>query len=46
MYRISDDRTIVATLDFFTPIVDDAYTFGAITAAKLVSRVVPVERKD
>ena len=37
MYRISDNRAIVATLDFFTPIVDDAYTFGAITAANALS---------
>lgn len=37
VYRISDDRAIVATLDFFTPIVDDAYTFGAITAANALS---------
>ena len=31
--RLTDDRAIVATVDFFTPIVDDAYSFGAIAAA-------------
>ncbi len=37
VFRIGDDRAIVATVDFFTPIVDDAYTFGAITAANALS---------
>ena len=37
VYRVSDDRAIVATVDFFTPIVDDAYTFGAITATNALS---------
>ncbi len=37
VYRLSDDRAIVATVDFFTPIVDDAYTFGAIAAANAFS---------
>lgn len=37
VFRMSDDRLIVATVDFFTPIVDDAYTFGAITAANALS---------
>lgn len=37
VYRISDDRALVATLDFFTPIVDDPYTFGAIAAANALS---------
>ncbi len=39
VYRITDDRTIVVTVDFFTPIVDDAYTFGAIAAANALSDV-------
>ena len=30
--RISGDRAVVATADFFTPVVDDAYTFGRIAA--------------
>ena len=37
VFRTSDDRAIVATVDFFTPIVDDAYTFGAIAAANALS---------
>jgi selenide,water dikinase len=39
VYKMSDDRAIVATLDFFTPIVDDAYTFGAIATANAFSDV-------
>ena len=39
VYKISDDRAIVATLDFFTPIVDDAYTFGAIATANAFSDI-------
>ncbi len=37
VYQITDDRAIVATVDFFTPIVDDAYAFGAIAAANAFS---------
>lgn len=37
VFRMSDQRAIVATVDFFTPIVDDAYTFGAIAAANAFS---------
>ena len=37
VYQISDERALVATVDFFTPIVDDAYTFGAIAAANALS---------
>ncbi len=37
VYKIADDRAIVATVDFFTPIVDDAYAFGAIAAANAFS---------
>ncbi len=37
VYQIADDRAIVATVDFFTPIVDDAYAFGAIAAANAFS---------
>ncbi len=37
MFRLSDDRALVATVDFFTPIVDDAHTFGAIAAANALS---------
>jgi selenide,water dikinase len=39
VFRISDDRALVATVDFFTPIVDDPAAFGAIAAANSVSDV-------
>ena len=39
VFRLSDDRVLVATVDFFAPIVDDAYTFGAIAAANALSDV-------
>ncbi len=37
--RLRDDLAIVNTVDFFTPIVDDPYTFGAISAANSLSDV-------
>jgi selenide,water dikinase len=37
--RIDGDRAIVQTVDFFTPIVDDPYVFGAIAAANAVSDI-------
>jgi selenide, water dikinase len=39
VYRISDDLAMVLTADFFTPIVDDPYWFGAIAAANSLSDV-------
>ena len=39
VYRIAPDRAIVQTVDFFTPIVDDAYDWGRITAANALSDV-------
>lgn len=39
VYQIDDTRSIIATLDFFTPIVDDPYDFGAIAAANSLSDV-------
>ena len=39
VYRIAPDRALVATVDFFTPIVDDPADFGAIAAANAVSDV-------
>ena len=38
-YKITDDIAIVQTLDFFTPIVDDPYDFGAIAAANALSDI-------
>jgi selenide,water dikinase len=40
--RISADRAVVATADFFTPVVDDAFTFGQIAAANALSDVYAV----
>ena len=39
VYRIAPDRALVVTVDFFTPIVDDAATWGAIAAANALSDV-------
>jgi selenide,water dikinase len=39
VYRITDDLALVQTVDFFPPIVDDPYTFGAIAAANALSDV-------
>jgi len=40
--RISGGRAVVATADFFTPVVDDPYTFGQIAAANALSDVYAV----
>ena len=40
--RIGPDRAVVATADFFTPVVDDAYTFGRIAAVNALSDVYAV----
>ena len=39
VYRLAPDRALVATVDFFTPIVDDAASWGAIAAANALSDV-------
>lgn len=39
MVRLDDARALVQTVDFFTPIVDDPRTFGAIAAANALSDV-------
>ena len=39
VYKITDDQAIVATVDFFAPIVDDPYCYGAIAAANAMSDV-------
>lgn len=39
VYRLRDDLAIVQTVDFFTPIVDDPWTYGAIAAANSMSDV-------
>jgi selenium donor protein len=39
VFRVRDNLALVQTLDFFTPIVDDAYDFGRIAAANSLSDV-------
>ncbi|MBN2565329.1 MAG: selenide, water dikinase SelD [Candidatus Eisenbacteria bacterium] len=39
VYRLTDDIAIVQTVDFFTPVVDDPYLFGAVSAANSLSDV-------
>ena len=39
VYKLREDLAIVQTLDFFTPIVDDPYDFGAIAAANALSDI-------
>ncbi|HKE87346.1 MAG TPA: selenide, water dikinase SelD, partial [Vicinamibacterales bacterium] len=39
VYRISEDQAIVATTDFFMPIVDDPFDFGSIAATNAISDV-------
>src|SRR6202162_1909979 len=42
VYRLNDRQAIVATTDFFTPIVDDPFDFGAIAAANAISDVYAI----
>ena len=39
IYRLSDDLALVQTVDFFPPVVDDPYSYGAIAVANAVSDV-------
>ena len=39
VFQVAPDRALVATVDFFTPIVDDAYDFGRIAAANAFSDI-------
>ncbi len=39
VYRVNDDVAIVSTVDFFPPVVDDAYTWGAVAAVNAMSDV-------
>jgi selenide,water dikinase len=39
VYQITEDVAIIQTLDFFTPVVDDPYDYGAIAAANAMSDV-------
>ncbi len=39
VFRLTEDCALIQTTDFFTPIVDDPYTYGAIAAANALSDV-------
>ena len=39
VWRLADNRALVLTTDFFTPVVDDPYDYGAIAAANALSDV-------
>lgn len=39
VYKLSEDLATIQTLDFFTPVVDDPYTFGQIAAANSLSDI-------
>src|SRR5687768_15826853 len=39
VFRLGPDQLLVQTVDFFTPIVDDPWTYGAIAAANALSDV-------
>lgn len=39
VYRVSDEVAVVLTVDFFTPVVDDAYEFGRISVTNALSDI-------
>jgi selenide,water dikinase len=39
VYRLNNDTALIQTVDFFTPIVDDPYSFGQVAAANALSDV-------
>lgn len=45
VYKLSDELALVQTLDFFTPIVDNPYDFGAIAAANALSDIYAMGAK-
>ena len=45
VYRLNDDIALVQSLDFFPPIVDDPYSFGAIAAANSLSDIYAMGAK-
>ena len=45
VYLVRDDLAVVQTVDFFTPIIDDPYWFGAISAANSLSDIYAMGAK-
>jgi selenide,water dikinase len=45
VYQLNDELAIVQTVDFFTPVVDDPYDFGAIAAANALSDIYAMGAK-
>lgn len=45
MWRLDEERALVVTTDFFTPVVDDPYDYGAIAAANSLSDVYAMGAK-
>jgi selenide, water dikinase len=45
VYKLNDELAIVQTVDFFTPIVDDPYSFGQIAAANAISDIYAMGAK-
>lgn len=39
VFRLDEEKALIQTLDFFTPVVDDPYTFGKIAAANSLSDI-------
>src|SRR5438874_3519256 len=39
VYRLNEQQAVISTADFFPPVVDDPYAFGAIAAANAMSDV-------
>lgn len=39
VWRLDDDRALIVTTDFFTPVVDDPYDYGSISAANSLSDI-------
>ena len=45
VYKLTDDSAVVETVDFFTPVVDDPFNFGAIAAANSLSDIYAMGAK-